>query len=232
MNAVSQAIRHQFTPISKNAKTGPIPTTMTERASCPSTCSFRNNGCYAENFPLSLHWPRVESKGISFAQLLDNIRNLPKGQLWRHNVAGDLPHIDGNLDGDYLSTLAANAAHTRPIIYTHHDIQNPHNAANIRIVQDTYSLTINASCESLQQAEQALDAGINAVTVTPSNAPTATFKTSQGSTVVTCPATYKDRTTCASCGLCARDRRQTRVIVAFPAHGNGYKKINLTLEAA
>lgn len=231
MNALTQAIRHQFTPISKNAKTGPIPTTMTERVSCPSSCNFRGNGCYAENFPLSLHWSRVESKGISFAQLLDKIRSLPAGQLWRHNAAGDLPHIDGNLDGDYLSTLAANAAHTRPIIYTHHDIQNPHNAANIRIVQDTYQVTVNASCESLQQAEQALNAGINAVAVTPSNAPTRTYKTAQESTVVTCPATYKDHVTCASCGLCARDRRTNRVIVAFPAHGAQYKKINLTIGA-
>lgn len=231
MNTLSRAIRHQFTPVSRNLKTGPIPTTMTERASCPTTCSFRNNGCYAENFPLSLHWDRVESKGISFQTLLDKIRALPNGQLWRHNVAGDLPHINGNLDGDYLSTLAANAAHTKPIIYTHHDTQNPHNAANIRIVQDTYNLTINASCESLAQAEQALDAGINAVTVTPSNAPTQTYKTAQGSTVVTCPATQRDDVTCATCGLCAQDRRQARVIVAFPAHGTRQKRVNIILEA-
>lgn len=33
----------------------------------------------------------------------------------------------------------------------------------------------------------------------------------------TCPATYRDDVTCATCGLCASTTR--KVIVGFPAHG-------------
>jgi len=38
-----------------------------------------------------------------------------------------------------------------------------------------------------------------------------------GQTIVTCPATYRDDVTCATCKLCSVSNR--RVIVGFPAHG-------------
>jgi len=41
--------------------------------------------------------------------------------------------------------------------------------------------------------------------------------TPAGRKVATCPATYRDDVTCASCQLCQRKDR--KVIVGFPAHG-------------
>ena len=52
-------MRVHITPRSGNAKTGPIPVTTTERASCPSTCPFYDKGCYAKSGPLALHWRKV-----------------------------------------------------------------------------------------------------------------------------------------------------------------------------
>ena len=40
--------RVHFIPISKNAKTGPIPASIIERASCWPGCALYGNGCYAE----------------------------------------------------------------------------------------------------------------------------------------------------------------------------------------
>lgn len=219
-------MRYQFTAVSSNAKTGPIPTTMTEKDSCPTTCSLRGNGCYAENFPLSLHWGKVATNGISEEELLMMVRGLPKGQRWRHNVAGDLPHNNGTVDHDKLQNLAMAAQGKETILYSHHKLTRE-NAASFRIVRDTYRLIVNASCESIAAAESALDQGVNAVVVIPHNAGTATVKTAKGSSVVVCPATYKNDVTCASCGLCAKDRVANRVIVAFPAHGARKKVASL-----
>ena len=47
---------YKFTRRSSNVKTGAIPTTMSERDSFPESCTLKGNGCYAENFPLVLHW--------------------------------------------------------------------------------------------------------------------------------------------------------------------------------
>jgi hypothetical protein len=45
--------------------------------------------------------------------------------------------------------------------------------------------------------------------------------TPAGRKVVVCPATYRDDVSCASCGLCARQRS---AIVGFPAHGAAKRK--------
>ena len=37
-----------FIAVSQNAKTGPIPVSITERASCWPGCALYENGCYAE----------------------------------------------------------------------------------------------------------------------------------------------------------------------------------------
>ena len=52
-------MRVHITARSGNAKTGPIPVTTTERASCPTTCPFYDKGCYAKSGPLALHWRKV-----------------------------------------------------------------------------------------------------------------------------------------------------------------------------
>ena len=50
-----------FVAVSQNAKTGPIPVSITERASCWPGCALYENGCYAETGALAMHWrPRFE----------------------------------------------------------------------------------------------------------------------------------------------------------------------------
>jgi hypothetical protein len=48
-----------FIAISQNAKIGPIPVSMVERASCWPGCALYGNGCYAETGALAMHWDRV-----------------------------------------------------------------------------------------------------------------------------------------------------------------------------
>lgn len=54
---------YHFTRVSGNAKCGPIPVTTTSADSCPPTCSFKGNGCYAESGPLAMHW-KADRKSV------------------------------------------------------------------------------------------------------------------------------------------------------------------------
>ena len=74
--------------------------------------------------------------------------------------------------------------------------------------------TINASCETIDQAVKVQKSGIPSVTLLPADAPKK--QEHDGVTVATCPATYMD-TSCKECGLCARQDRS--VVVGFPVHG-------------
>ncbi|MEG0068146.1 MAG: hypothetical protein RR740_26515, partial [Pseudomonas sp.] len=66
---------YHFTRVSGNAKTGPIPVTTTSADSCPPSCSFKGNGCYAESGPLALHWKAVTAgkRGGSLDELCTKI---------------------------------------------------------------------------------------------------------------------------------------------------------------
>ena len=87
--------KYHMTLVSGNTKVGPIPVTTTSKDSCPSTCSFKGNGCYAEGGHLAIHWNRLSagqsSRELNLEQLCGAIKSLRFKQLWRHNQAGDLP---------------------------------------------------------------------------------------------------------------------------------------------
>lgn len=65
---------------SKNKKTGEIPVVTSSSSTCPDSCPFKNNGCYAKGGPLRMHWMNVDSgkHGIEFSELLEALRGLPR----------------------------------------------------------------------------------------------------------------------------------------------------------
>lgn len=215
-------MRVHLTPKSKNAKTGPIPVSTTERRSCPDACPFKGNGCYAESGPLLLHWRKVSEgeRGMSWAKFCDKIEALPADQLWRHNQAGDLPHSAGDIDMLALGRLVTANRGKRGFTYTHHVM----NATNVRAVKFANELgfTINLSANNLKHADELLAKKCGpVVTVVPSGVRENTV-TPNGAKVVICPATVRDDVSCASCQLCQRANRDC--VVAFPAHGTQQKK--------
>ena len=96
-----------LTAVSSNRKTGAIPTSTTEKASCPSTCPFLQKGCYAKGGPQNIHWSAISrgERGVTWSEFTSAIRKLKRGQLWRHNVSGDLPHSDGVIDSAKVASL-------------------------------------------------------------------------------------------------------------------------------
>ena len=218
---------YHLTRTSKNVKTGPIPVSTTSADSCPSTCSFKGNGCYAEGGPLAMHWRAVSSgkRGVLLDEFCEQIKALPKGQLWRHNQAGDLPVASpkepGTIDWDGLSCIAEANTGRRGFTYTHHLPC----ASNLAIVEAalTSGFTVNWSAESLEQVDEFKELGCWPIVCTlPADQKTATF-TPGGIPLVVCPAVLLDDMDCARCGLCQNAGRKS--VVGFPAHGSGAKRV-------
>ena len=114
-------MRVQFIAVSQNAKTGPIPASIVERASCWPGCALYENGCYAEAGALAMHWDRV-SRGLvrgSWPEFCAKIAALRPGRLWRYAQAGDLPGYGPQIDGTLLAELvAANTGKTGNVTVT------------------------------------------------------------------------------------------------------------------
>lgn len=218
--------RYSFTHISGNSKTGPIPTTMTDRESCPDNCGLKSSGCYAESGMVRMHWQRVSQdnpKSINIEQLAGHIASLPKGQLWRHNVAGDLAHNHQVIDALALSSIIRANKGKRGFAYTHHKVtgyDNP-NAGLVRMANKG-GFTVNLSADNLSMADEYKALNIGPVAVIMPEDCDKVSRTPAGNTVIQCPATYRDDIQCSNCGICAVSTRQA--IIGFPVHGTGKKK--------
>lgn len=216
-----------FTRIANNAKTGPIPVTTSSRSTCPPTCSFKDNGCYAENFPLSLHWSRVTAgeRGVPWTDFVDEISRLPKAQLWRHNQAGDLPGAGGVIDSAALRQLVKANRGRRGFTYTHYQPKG----ANLRALRhaNKNGFTVNLSADSLTDADRLAPLGLPLVVVVPVG--WQGKETPAGRKVTLCPAQHMTHMNCAVCQLCQKADRHA--IVAFEAHGARRATVERTVKS-
>lgn len=214
-----------LTAVSSNAKTGPIPTSTSDRATCPTTCPFYDKGCYAKSGPQAIHWRKVSNaeRGVTYDQFVEQVRKIQRGQLWRHNVSGDLQHNDGNIDYLKLRKLIDANKGRKGFTYSHH-VLNEHNVICLQNANGM-GFTVNASCESVDDADRVMtEHQIPAVAVIPSTESRRFFNTSSGRKVIVCPATIHENVTCSTCGLCQKADRE--FVIAFPAHGVAKKTVN------
>lgn len=220
--------RFHMTRVSSNAKTGPIPVTTSSENTCPTTCALYNSGCYAKTGPLALHWRKVsdetEKRSLSFTELLNAIKELPKGQLWRMNQAGDLPHVHGYIEETFLNDLIKANKRKKGFTYTHHDIGKPHNLKMIQLANEN-GFTVSHSADTVKDAVRAYKqfSGVPVVTLLPIDAPN--VQTVTGVKVVACPAEKSDKVNCSNCALCADSKRE--YIIGFRVHGVQKNKANI-----
>ena len=210
-----------------------VATTISGAQTCYQ-CPFKGNGCYAENFPLSLHFDRVTrgERGVGWREHLADLATLPQGGKLRINVAGDLPHTLGRLSRRYLVALFAviKSRGLKAWTYTHHDPANGDNAALIRRAQKS-GLTINVSTETEAAADRAVAAGLPAVLACPSDETRSQWRTPAGNVVLICPAQRRDDAACSTCMLCHQGGRGRRVIVGFVSHGASKRKSDAAIAA-
>ena len=220
----------QFTRTSRNAKTGPMPVTTTSEETCASDCPLKHNGCFAEGGPLAILWRKVTARkaGIAWADAMVSIKALPKGALWRHNQAGDLPGVGNNIDAAAMRQLVRANKGKRGFTYTH----KPMTADNADAVIDAiaHGFTVNLSANDLAHADKLAELGIAPIVVVLPADQTCATKTPAGRHVAICPATISDNVTCVTCGLCAMASRKS--IIGFPAHGANKRKASAVALAA
>ena len=213
---------YHITPISSNAKTGPIPVTTTSSDSCPPSCPFAGGGCYAKSGPLAFHWRKVSEgeRGGSLEDLTSFIRALPEGTLFRHNQAGDLPGKGEHVDARALRKIVQANTGRRGFTYTHKHERR----GNLKLIKaaNDGGFTVNLSANSPAHADELADTKAGPVVCVLDSATNKNTATPAGRKIVVCPATVRDDITCSTCGLCARANRS--VIVGFPAHGVAKRK--------
>ena len=212
------SLRFHLTLKSDNIKTGPIPVSTSSRATCPESCPFRGQGCYADNYGINYHWDAVTrgDRGTDWPTFLASIAALPAGQLWRHNQAGDLYRPGNAIGQTALRQLTEANRGRRGFTYSHHPLTRSTVAAFKSATAAGF--TVNASTESEAAADAAVAHGLRAVTVVPSTESRRFWRTSGGNRVVVCPAQVRDGMTCEKCRLC--QARPQEVIIAFLAHGS------------
>jgi hypothetical protein len=237
-----------FTRVSGNAKTGPIPISMTEQKSCPDVCPFKaGKMCYPYFSPLGFMWEALDTGGfypgsnrrsstpISWEELCRQVSKLPRGQIWRHNTAGDLPGVGNVIDTQKLDALVQANKGRNGFTYTHKPVGYRGQAlVNARAIYATnrQGFRINLSADSLKEADELFDLKIAPVVVViPSDAPRKLY-TPKGRLVIGCPAEQKDedgnpRIQCDRCQLCSKERN---AIIGFHSHGKSVKKVNVMLK--
>lgn len=211
-------MHYHFIQASSNRKTGPIPQTYTSRESCPPSCAHYRADCYAEDFYTRLTWDKVPARGTDIDGLTKAINRLPKGQLWRHNVAGDLPGEGETIDAAALGEIVRANRGRKGFTYTH-----KHSPDAIKWAQHAtqWGFTVNLSADDAGHADELSAHGLPVVVIVPMDTPKHSA-TPQGRPVLICPAQTTEHMTCALCALCQRpDRRQ---IIGFRAHGTRAKQ--------
>jgi len=176
-----------------------------------------------------MHWRRVSQgvRGDDWDNFTSAIRGLPRGQLWRHNQAGDLPGMGENIDATMLAQLVEANRGRNGFTYTH----KYQKQANLDAIKkaNANGFTINLSANSVKEVDKLVALKVGpVVTILPSNQKN-NMVTEGGNKIVVCPATYRDNVNCASCQLCYKVNRSC--VIGFPSHGTAFRKVDKIIGA-
>ena len=238
-----------FVEVSQNAKTGPIPASIIERASCWPGCALYENGCYAEAGALGMHWDRVSRgcAGGSWPEFCAKVAVLRPGRLWRYAQAGDLPGYGPQIDATLLEELVAANVGKNAIAFTHKPVEGDEFVAveNRRLIATAIKagFTINLSADNPVHADRLVDLGIAPVVTVLTRAYARRairhrFKRRRDEWAETI-GEWRDRTASlprytpagrriavcpatysdATCKICGACARVRDAVIGFPAHG-------------
>jgi hypothetical protein len=163
---MEKSMKVHFIAVSQNAKTGAIPVSIIERASCWPGCALYENGWYAETGALAMHWRRVSrgTAGGSWSEFCAKIAALRPGRLWRYAQAGDLPGYEAKIDGALLDELVTANVGKNAIAFTHKPVLGDNFFAieNRRLITAAVKagFTVNLSANNPLHADRLAELGI------------------------------------------------------------------------
>jgi uncharacterized protein YlaI len=211
-----------------NRKVGDCSVTMAAQISCPPTCPFLKNGCYAEHGLQGIHTRRQNAKQIS---ALDEARQEAKAI---NAMSGKRPlrlHVVGDCATNVAAKTVSKAAegytakHSKPVwTYTHawRNVDRP----------SWRGVSVLASCESTKQAHEAMQRDYAACMTVAAHPADGKAFTQDGLKVIPCPEQTRNAT-CDTCRLCWDDGalKARNAIISFAAHGTGAKRVRESLAA-
>src|ERR1700746_3205326 len=163
---MEKTMRVHFIAVSQNAKTGPIPASIVERASCWPGCALYENGCYAEAGALAVHWNRV-SRGLAgacWSKFCAKVAALRPGRLWRYAQAGDLAASGPGVASTLFEELVAANTGKNVIAFTHKPVlgDDPVAVENRRLIAAAIKagFTVNFSADNSAHADRLAEVGI------------------------------------------------------------------------
>ena len=216
----------KFVRLSSNRKIGTVSATYASQASCPSTCPFYNNGCYAEHGPLGIHAKRLNQSQDTAVQVAEREAELIL------NAANDplQPSIPLRLHavGDCATVEAAEIVARAAEVYI--DLKGPvwtYTHAWRDVPREAWGrVSVLASCETVADVKEASRRGYATAIVREQER----TERLEGMTFVPCPQQTSGRT-CADCRMCFQDNKlhQVGTVVVFEPHGARRKTISDTV---
>jgi len=207
---------------SENKKIGNVAATyLPIKQTCPNTCPLKDKGCYAQGGNVNFQVKRLEkmNEGLySYDIVRKEAREIsafgPKanGKALRLHVSGDVR----SPKAAYLLGVAAKKWDGKVYSYTHSWRNIPRSVWG-------ESISILASCESIEDAKQALERGYApSIVVDTHKTDKAYFQ--DGIKVIPCPSQTRD-VTCEQCKLCMKDNvlKEQNAAIAFAVHGSRKK---------
>ncbi len=210
---------------SANVKIGAAAATYAPiKATCPSTCKLRDNGCYAQTGNVGFQVNRLEREmdGIGADtiavmegdEIFDQARHAPAGHPLRIHVSGD-----ATTEFRAIQMARGAAAWPGPVwSYTH---------AWREVSRKSWGIvSVLASCESTADVAEALNAGYAPALVVshhPENG--RSVRDENGIKLIPCPSQTRD-VSCADCRLCWNDEMliAQRACITFSVHGVAKKR--------
>ncbi len=220
-----------FVRESANAKLGQrISATYLSQSSCPQTCPFLDNGCYAELGNTGIHTKRLNQSPATSPVALATA----EAQAIRRGIAGpELPPDQAlrlHVVGDATTPAAVRVLTGALAHWLHGPIWTYTHAWRSVARRFWQNISTLASCEDLSGAVAAMKRGYAAAMVVVAHrgpkAYTIQTRTYGTVRVIPCPNQTLGKT-CRECKLCWRDTwlHQTSTIIAFAAHGTQKSKI-------
>ena len=192
--------------------------------SCPASCPFLGNGCYAESGPQGIHTARLNRSRGSAARIaaaearaIDALPTDPRASLLRLHTVGDCKTNETARTVAKAAERWSARCDAPAYGYTH--------AWRTVARRAWRTVAILASVETLEDAARAMKRGYAAALVVAKHM-RARAELVDGFRLIPCPSQTRG-VTCADCRLCFDDTklRARQAVIVFEAHGSGARKV-------
>lgn len=216
--------------VSWNKKLGLMSSTYISQGSCPASCVFLGNGCYAETGPMG--WSITNKLNIQALRKLNPEELANNEAIVIGQLTGRLP-LRLHVVGDCSTQRAAQTVSEAARLYSRRYNQIAFGYTHSRnIPREAWGdVSILASCESPSQVREAWRRGYAAAIVVPKFEGTKAYSIGQGVRVLPCPEMTGLVDSCSDCGLCMNATRllKAKLAIGFTPHGSRKERARLAL---